>query len=258
MHPALSHVADWPIAGATAPVVPPVPIPVVMLLTIIVILAASSLMLWVLIQRETSHRFLEAMREWARESGFRCHKTPPEKLPEPLNDIARNDPRAKHLLTSKKATFLQFSTEPPAVVLNAEPQAEEIGASSAEPSRQATPPPPGTGPLWNVLIRNVPTTWPTTGARPTHAASSVIDLFSLGSFPLLGNSERFVIYSADSAAARALAGSSARALLPPDVGLLLHGSHMVLDFSGRPFDAIEFTRMLVVADQLIAHLQTVS
>jgi len=45
-----------------------------------------------------------------------------------------------------------------------------------------------------------------------------------------------------------------RSLLPPDVGLLLHGRHLVLDFSDRPFDAIEFGRMLALADQLAARL----
>ena len=37
-------------------------------------------------------------------------------------------------------------------------------------------------------------------------------------------------------------------------GLLLHGQHLVLDFSSRPFDRLEFTRMIALAEQLLAHL----
>ena len=35
------------------------------------------------------------------------------------------------------------------------------------------------------------------------------------------------------------------------IGLLLHGEYLLLDFSERPFDPIEFGRMLAVADQLV-------
>ncbi|HEX8911338.1 MAG TPA: hypothetical protein VF796_03185, partial [Humisphaera sp.] len=54
--------------------------------------------------------------------------------------------------------------------------------------------------------------------------------------------------------ATTLATSSVRGLLPPDVGLLLVGRHLVLEFSDRPFDAIEFNRMIAVAGQVVAHL----
>ena len=58
----------------------------------------------------------------------------------------------------------------------------------------------------------------------------------------------------DPAAARRLYRSHLRALLPPDVGLLLHGEHLVLDFSARHFDALELSRMLALADQIVAHV----
>jgi hypothetical protein len=45
-----------------------------------------------------------------------------------------------------------------------------------------------------------------------------------------------------------------RALTPPNVGLLLHGQRLILDFSHRPFDEIELTRMTSLAEQLVAHL----
>ena len=66
--------------------------------------------------------------------------------------------------------------------------------------------------------------------------------------------EWFVAYGTDSAAARVVTKSMLRSLLPPDIGLLLHGRHMVVDFSARPFDAIELSRVAALADQLATHL----
>ncbi len=93
-----------------------------------------------------------------------------------------------------------------------------------------------------------------TGLRPTHARRSILDLFSLSSYPALGNIDRFVVYGTDAQAAGSLSKSQARALLPPDVGLLLDDGWMMLDFSERPFDPIEFDRMTALAEQLVAHL----
>jgi len=70
----------------------------------------------------------------------------------------------------------------------------------------------------------------------------------------MGAQERFVIFGTDSATARRLSASPIRALLPPDVGMLLHGSRLVLDFSNRPFDAVEFSRVIVLADQIANRL----
>ncbi|MGF1633508.1 MAG: hypothetical protein ACFCVE_06630 [Phycisphaerae bacterium] len=43
---------------------------------------------------------------------------------------------------------------------------------------------------------------------------------------------------------------AAPALLPPDVSLMQNGVWLFIDFSGRPFDMIEFDRMLILARQL--------
>jgi len=96
--------------------------------------------------------------------------------------------------------------------------------------------------------------WTPTGLRPVITKASVLDLFSLSSFPGMGEVERFVIFGVDSAPARILSRSEARALLPPDVGLLLAGNHLVLDFSNRPFDPIELGRMAALAEQLVTRL----
>ncbi|MEA2707785.1 MAG: hypothetical protein QOF78_386, partial [Phycisphaerales bacterium] len=96
-----------------------------------------------------------------------------------------------------------------------------------------------------------------TGLRPANQPASLLDQFSLSSYPRMGETDRFIVFGTDSAAARALSKSHARALLPPDVGLLLHGRHVVLDFSTRPFDGIELGRMVALAEQLVQHLPVV-
>ena len=109
------------------------------------------------------------------------------------------------------------------------------------------------GTRWNLLIRRSKC-WPATALRPVNASAGVIDLFSLGSYPTMIPPERFMIFGVDSTAARAVAKSALTSLLPPDIGLLLHGPYLVLDFTGRPFDDIELDRMLVLADQLTTFL----
>ena len=43
-------------------------------------------------------------------------------------------------------------------------------------------------------------------------------------------------------------------MVPPDVGVLVQGDVLVLDFSARPFDDLEFNRMSALADQLAQKL----
>ena len=69
------------------------------------------------------------------------------------------------------------------------------------------------------------------------------------SFPSLGATQRFVVFGGDAEAARALS-ETAPACSPPDVGLLLHGEFLILDFTSRHFDQIEFERMIDLAEQL--------
>ncbi len=92
------------------------------------------------------------------------------------------------------------------------------------------------------------------GADRAAHERSLADLFDLEAFPALLSSDRYTIHGADSATARAVARSMLVALLPHDLGLVLHARHLLLDFSARPFDGIELSRVLALADQLIAHL----
>ena len=196
------------------------------------IMIASSVTFWVLVRRSTEHRRWVALADWAREGSFRF--CPTTTLPPPLDVIVSRRPVVRMCVGNDAALLAQIeATEPP-------------------PSSQIP-----TGPqiaIWNLLVRHMPWTWRPTGMRPAGAQRSLLDLFSLSSFPSLGSTERFVVYGTDSAAARELSQSMTRSLLPPDIGLLLYGNELVLDFSGRPFDPIEFNRMLALADQLAQKL----
>ncbi len=114
---------------------------------------------------------------------------------------------------------------------------------------------PSSGTLvWNILIRELDHAWKPAGLRPIDKPHSFLDLFSLTAFPALLPPERFVVCGSDAKAAREMAKSPARGLLPPDIGFMIHGPYVTLDFSARPFDTIEFERMLVVMEQVVHHL----
>jgi hypothetical protein len=203
------------------------------LLALLVIVTASSVTFWLLVRRATSHRQWVALGDWARDKRFHFRRTAPDAAPAPLSAL-KAPPTIRLSLAKGPTSLLQFeATSPAPAPVNA-------------PRRI----------VWNVLTRELPTGWPPTGLRPANATASVLDLFSLTSFPTLGATERFVAYGTDSSAARVVSTSMLRSLLPPDIGLLLHGRHLVLDFSDRPFDAIEFGRMLALADQIAARLPT--
>ncbi len=66
--------------------------------------------------------------------------------------------------------------------------------------------------------------------------------------------DRFMIFGSEARAAKSLAESSAPALLPPDIALIVTGNYLILDFSTRHFDEIEFERLIDLAKQLAPHL----
>lgn len=223
----------------------PPPFSPLILLTLLLVVAASSVTFWLLVRRATSHRQWVAFSDWARDRRFRFARTGPETVPAPF-DALKNvaPPLVRVSLSNKTTTLAQLEVPAPAATVTA-------AAATAAPVPSQPP-----RILWNVLIREVGSEWPPTGLRPVNATASALDLFSLSSFPNLGATDRFIAYGTDTAAARVVSKSMLRSLLPPDVGLLLHGRRLVLDFSDRPFDTIEFGRMLALADQLATHLPT--
>jgi hypothetical protein len=211
-------------------------------LTLSAVLAASGVTFWLLVRRATSHRQWVALSDWAKSRGFRYHPIADGEPPAPFSVMPGKRPSVRLWLASRTAEVLQM----------------RFGDKPVESAPRSTPGPviERTPETWHVLIRQVESNWPPTALRPASSsdAQTMLDNFGLASFPSMIASERFVIFGADSAAARTLSKSSLPALLPPDVGLLLHGQRMVLDFSRRPFDTIEFDRLLGLADHLTAHL----
>ncbi len=192
------------------------------LVTLVTILLVSMAVFFGLVHRWTVGSRAYAMREWSKRAGF---STKTGSFPPIVSPIIATTPTPGEQYTNGSTTVLRLHTE--------------------------------AGGSWNVLVRRLETPWPTTGVRPVANVSSVLDLYSLASFPTLTTGERFVVYGTDGAAARSLASSSLAALLPADIGLLLADQDMMLDFTARPFDEIEISRMIAVVDQLVAHLPAV-
>ncbi len=108
----------------------------------------------------------------------------------------------------------------------------------------------GTVRTWHLLVQQVESLSTPIGLRPTGASVSMIDLMGLQLMPKLSNETRFAVYAVRAIDARELAFGPARALLPPDIGLIRSSDQAILDFTSRPFDPTEFDRMIAVAEQI--------
>jgi len=208
--------------------VPPLPVPWMVLVVLVAVLALSVLMFVALTRRWTSSRMWVSISDWARARGFRA-SVQDCPAPPPLDALKGTQLLSQVCVSDGKSSLMRL---------------EVLGETSKE----------GSPTKWHVLVREIEPSWQPTALRPATAPSSLLDLFSLTSFPLMGETQRFVVFGTDSAPARRLSKSRARALLPPDVGLLLHGQRMILDFSQRPFDEIEFDRMIALSEQLVGNL----
>ena len=208
------------------------------LFTLLLLFGVSAAVFVWQVRRWTLQPGWRALLDWSRERGFKLSR-PLAAAREPFDRF--DGARVMTMLESGETRAMQLEVPPAA----AAPQGAGAGAAAVEPSR------------WHVLVRQISSAWPATGLRPAHLPASLLDQFSLSSYPRMGETDRFIVFGTDSAAARILSKSHARALLPPDIGLLLHGRHLVLDFSTRPFDGIELGRMVALADQLVRHLPVV-
>ena len=185
-------------------------------------------MFWAHVQRWMHNRQWVALGDWANRNGFKLHRAKRAVVPEVLARLTL--PQALVALSSKETVLLQMDT--PAA-----------GGEEAGPPRR-----------WNVLVREIESDWPATALRPAMHERSLVDLFGLASFPALLSSERYSIHGIDAPAARAVVSSVLMALLPHDLGLILHGRRLILDFSTRPFDGIELSRMVSLVEQLAGRL----
>ncbi len=184
-----------------------------------VIFLGSVAMFFVLIRRWTLHSRWTAMSEWARERGFR-HLLDGRALPGPLEELELLPQLA---VSSGQITIVDFS-----------PVMSEDQAAI------------------HVLHRSLD--WPlAAGGLRQLTPLSLIDRFKLTPFPLITGNERFTAVGADSAAARQIADAM-RAYLPADLGLLVIGRSMLIEFSSRRFDTIEFDRLIALSDQLMTKI----
>jgi hypothetical protein len=199
---------------------------------LLVSLLASLAVFYALVWRSTTARRRVTLADWARENAFKVREGGP--IMPPLDALIPLQPRTGLVFRQSPAaggmSILQFSTD--------------VRGRDRH--------------TWNVLVCPLPSAWPPAGLRPAHHPLSLLDVFSLASFPALSAGERFTVFAADVASARQLARSSSAALLPPDVGALFHGPWLALDFSERPFDDIEFERMTALAAQLVTHVPAFS
>lgn len=202
------------------------------LLTLALVLGLSVAIFVALVRRWTRSRLWVDISSWARRHAYKA-RVDLDVPPPPLDQLL---PQAELHITAavSNATGGFF-------------RIESIGTT-------ATPGAPLAPARWHVMVRPIEIEWTPTALRPAGAASSFVDLYSLASFPLMGETQRFVVFGTDSTPARKLSKSSVRSLLPPDVGMLLTGRHLLLDFSNRPFDPIEFERMEALAASVTAHL----
>ena len=217
------------VASAQLPSVPPT-FSWAALLSLLAALGASAACFAWQTWRWTTGRPRSALADWAGERRFRLDRPPAAALPGGLGVLMAADPRVDVALVRGPVAVVRLSTTAAAG---------------------------GTRPVWHLLVRA--TTRPPAdpvALRPAVAAhgASVVDLLpGLGGYPSLLPPERFVVFATDARSAKRLANAPARGLLPHDVGLLTHGPAVVLDFSRRPFDGVEFDRMLVIAEQIVGH-----
>jgi hypothetical protein len=105
---------------------------------------------------------------------------------------------------------------------------------------------------WNLAVCRLASGSATVGLQPVNGKRSLAEAAGLAPAPHQPANPRFVVLGEDLVATRRLAEGSTRALLPADIGLLRVGNWLVLDFSSRPFDEIELSRVRAVLDQLAA------
>ena len=111
-------------------------------------------------------------------------------------------------------------------------------------------------PAWHLLVRaTAAAAADPVALRPAGAAfgASIVDLLpTLSGHPSLLPPERFVVFATEGRVGQA-AGQLRRPRAAPGrtSACSSTGRRLVLDFSRRPFDGVEFDRMLAVAEQVV-------
>ena len=190
---------------------------------LVLILTGSLAVFFINVRRETTHRAQRRLDEWGNRNNFR------------RTDLEMGPPAPVDTLSGVELKISYADRTTRLVHLRSLPQ----GYGDAPEH-------------WNLAIRRVATASPAVGLRASEDNRSIVDLFGMELAPHQPPGARFTIVGDDVVASRALADGSTRSLLPGDLSLLRVDRYLVLDFSDRPFDEIEFGRMLALLDQLVS------
>lgn len=194
---------------------------------LMLILLASLAVFLTLVTRHTTGRGTTARWEWCGDHGFKGGLLGSMKLPG-LEDLPHHNLRV-----------VEHYRTPTISILRAQ-SFEEDGRDKE-----------GAGGIWHLLIAETEHFWPIVALRPSSAKNSLIDLMGLQVFPKLSSESRFTVCGLAAIEARKLAAGPVRALIPPDIGLIRSADRLIIDFSARPFDPVEFSRMLAIAEQVL-------
>ncbi|MGN6504217.1 MAG: hypothetical protein ACTHM6_01520 [Tepidisphaeraceae bacterium] len=198
-------------------------------LTLIAILIASSIMVARLIRRHTTGMDRFSKWEWCVNRGFRRGRIGSVVRIDALDEIRSHALRAvEHYVSRDQHTSIY---------------------------RLQSVSPEGTVQTWNALIRTVDHYSTPIALRPVHVPANLVDLMQLQLFPKLSSEARFNVYGLRAIDARLLATGPSKALLPYDIGLIRNADAVILDFTTRPFDPVEFSRMCAIAEQIVAGLK---
>jgi hypothetical protein len=196
---------------------------------LLLVLGASSMMFTLLTRRSTRLRSWVVMSEWAGDRGFslrRGHRA--AALPAVLGRL-----HGQALLTLRSPRTLFCKVQVP----NPPDAASDAGAA-----------PEGT--ICHLLVHKISADWQPAALRAVNAPAGLVDRYGLRPFHSFAAEDRFVVLASDALAAKHLWRSGAPAALPTDLALLLWHDRLVIDFSARHFDPIEFDRMLALAQQI--------
>jgi len=191
-------------------------------LVILFAIASSSIVLLEVVRRQTRQRVRYRLLDWAKAYSMRCVAFDPKhaRVPSPLDTLPVIQGGLKiltHFTNDHGLHLVRFN------------YADAV---------------------WHLLIMRRETDHPDVGLRPTEAPRSICDLFNLTPAPRQLPGVRFTVMGDDWIATRDLAQGMARGLLPGDLSLIRTQRHLLIDFTSRPYDELELTRMKTLALQM--------
>ena len=195
---------------------------------LVVIIGASSGIFWLLVRRWTTQRHWVAMSDWADENRFTLRGEERAVGPEILKQLTQPAPKILVSVNDVDTGIVQI-------------EASRRRGRDADRAVEFAGEKIGAGVVDD-------------GVSAGDQCAEHPGLFSAGGDEGDGADGAVCAVWGRGAGGTALGKSSVAAPLPPDVGLLLVGENLVLDFSVRPFDPLELQRIDALAEQIVLHL----